>query len=93
MIGLYNTLGVPRPIVVVLSHRLLSFWLPTLGGIALAPILGIRLLKTRRAMDAKLRMEPGELLDLQDSHPGRWFCTTGATAGRNNEESSVERAR
>jgi glycosyltransferase 2 family protein len=38
MIGLYNTLGVPRPIavVVVLAYRLLSFWLPTLVGIALA---------------------------------------------------------
>ena len=38
MIGLYGTLGVPRPIavVVVLGYRLLSFWLPTLAGIALA---------------------------------------------------------
>jgi glycosyltransferase 2 family protein len=38
MIGLYDTLGVPRPIavVVVLGYRLLSFWLPTLAGIALA---------------------------------------------------------
>jgi hypothetical protein len=38
MIGLYATLGVPRPIavVVVLAYRLLSFWLPTLVGIALA---------------------------------------------------------
>ncbi len=38
MIGLYDTMGVPRPIavVVVLGYRLLSFWLPTLAGIALA---------------------------------------------------------
>ena len=38
MIGLYGTLGVPRPIavVVVLGYRLLSFWLPTLAGIAVA---------------------------------------------------------
>ena len=38
MVGLYNSLGVPRPIavVVVLAYRLLSFWLPTLIGIALA---------------------------------------------------------
>jgi uncharacterized membrane protein YbhN (UPF0104 family) len=38
MIGLYGTLGVPRPIgvVVVLAYRLPSFWLPTLVGIALA---------------------------------------------------------
>ena len=38
MIGLYGTLGVPRPIavVVVLTYRLISFWLPTLGGIGLA---------------------------------------------------------
>ena len=38
MIGLYSALGVPRPIavVVVLGYRLLSFWLPTLVGIALA---------------------------------------------------------
>ena len=38
MIGLYSTLGVPRPIavVVVLAYRLLSFWLPTLAGVALA---------------------------------------------------------
>ena len=38
MVGLYGTLGVPRPIavVVVLAYRLLSFWLPTLAGIAFA---------------------------------------------------------
>jgi len=38
MIGLYVTLAVPRPIavIVVLGYRLLSFWLPTLAGIALA---------------------------------------------------------
>ena len=42
MIGLYSTLGVPRPIavVVVLGYRLLSFWLPTLAGIALATYFG-----------------------------------------------------
>ena len=38
MVGLYSTLGVPRPIavVVVLAYRLVSFWLPTLAGVALA---------------------------------------------------------
>jgi hypothetical protein len=38
MIGLYDTLGVPRPtaVIVVLAYRLLSFWLPTLIGVALA---------------------------------------------------------
>jgi len=38
MVGLYGALGVPRPIavVVVLAYRLLSFWLPTLAGIAFA---------------------------------------------------------
>jgi glycosyltransferase 2 family protein len=38
MIGLYDTLGVPRPtaVVVVLAYRLVSFWLPTLIGVALA---------------------------------------------------------
>jgi len=38
MIGLYDTLGVPRPtaVVVVLAYLLLSFWLPTLIGVALA---------------------------------------------------------
>lgn len=38
MIALYSTLGVPRPIavIVVLAYRLISFWLPTLFGIALA---------------------------------------------------------
>jgi uncharacterized protein (TIRG00374 family) len=39
MVGLYRTLGVPTPIavVVVLVYRLISFWLPTLAGIALVP--------------------------------------------------------
>ncbi len=38
MVGLYATLGVSRPIavVVVLTYRLLSFWLPTLAAVALA---------------------------------------------------------
>jgi uncharacterized membrane protein YbhN (UPF0104 family) len=38
MVGLYSALGVPRPIavVVVLGYRFISFWLPTLTGIALA---------------------------------------------------------
>jgi uncharacterized membrane protein YbhN (UPF0104 family) len=38
MIGLYDILGVAKPIavIVVLGYRLLSFWLPTLAGIALA---------------------------------------------------------
>lgn len=39
MVELYRTLGVPTPIavVVVLVYRLISFWLPTLAGIALVP--------------------------------------------------------
>ena len=38
MIGLYGSLGVPRQVavVVILAYRLLSFWLPTLVGVALA---------------------------------------------------------
>jgi len=41
MVGLYTLLGVPKAaaIVVVLGYRLLSFWLPTLSGIALVPYL------------------------------------------------------
>lgn len=39
MVGLYAILGVPTAIavVVVLVYRLISFWLPTLAGIALVP--------------------------------------------------------
>ena len=41
MMGLYTLLGTPKPIavVVVLAYRLLSFWIPTLVGIALVPYL------------------------------------------------------
>jgi len=41
MVGLYSILGVPTAIavVVVLAYRLVSFWLPTLAGIALVPYL------------------------------------------------------
>jgi len=41
MVGLYTLLGVPKAaaIVVVLGYRLLSFWLPTLSGVALVPYL------------------------------------------------------
>ncbi|MGA2716637.1 MAG: YbhN family protein [Bryobacteraceae bacterium] len=41
MVGLYGALGVPTTIavVVVLVYRLLSFWLPTIAGIALVPYL------------------------------------------------------
>ena len=37
MVGLYTLLGAPRPIAViaVLTYRLLSFWIPTLVGVAL----------------------------------------------------------
>lgn len=44
MVALYVILGVPRTIaiVAVLGYRLLSFWLPTLIGIALVPFLGTR---------------------------------------------------
>jgi glycosyltransferase 2 family protein len=39
MVGLYSVLGVPTAIsvVVILVYRLLSFWIPTLVGIALVP--------------------------------------------------------
>lgn len=41
MLALYGTFGFPRAtlVVVVLAYRLLSFWLPTLAGIALVPYL------------------------------------------------------
>jgi len=41
MVGLYTILGVrdAGAIVVVLGYRLVSFWLPTLVGIALVPYL------------------------------------------------------
>ena len=41
MVGLYVLLGTPRPIAViaVLAYRLLSFWIPTLAGLALIPYL------------------------------------------------------
>jgi uncharacterized protein (TIRG00374 family) len=41
MMGLYTLLGAPKPtaVVVVLAYRLLSFWIPTLVGIALIPYL------------------------------------------------------
>lgn len=44
MVTLYVILGVPKPtaIIAVLGYRLLSFWLPTLLGIALVPVLGAR---------------------------------------------------
>ena len=37
MAALYGALGIPAPIavVVVLVYRLISFWLPTLAGVAL----------------------------------------------------------
>lgn len=42
MVGLYAVMGVPKSaaIVAVLGYRLLSFWIPTLFGIALLPYLG-----------------------------------------------------
>lgn len=41
MVGLYRLLDVPKPtaVVVVLAYRALSFWLPTLIGLALIPYL------------------------------------------------------
>ena len=41
MMGLYTLLGAPKPtaVVVVLVYRLLSFWIPTLVGIASIPYL------------------------------------------------------
>lgn len=54
MVGLYAILGVPKAgaIVVVLGYRLLSFWLPTLVGIALVPYLERRASNPNRAADA-----------------------------------------
>ena len=42
MVALYVVLGVPKPtaIVAVLGYRLLSFWLPTIIGIASVTLLG-----------------------------------------------------
>jgi glycosyltransferase 2 family protein len=44
MVALYVVLGVPKPtaIIAVLGYRLLSFWLPTLLGVGLVPLLGAR---------------------------------------------------
>jgi uncharacterized protein (TIRG00374 family) len=58
MIGLYGTLGVPRPIavVVVLGYRLLSFWLPTLAGIALATYFEHSLFVRSDDSDAPVRV-------------------------------------
>jgi uncharacterized protein (TIRG00374 family) len=41
MVALYHSLNIPSHIVVVvvLAYRFLSFWLPTLLGIVLAPYL------------------------------------------------------
>jgi uncharacterized protein (TIRG00374 family) len=41
MAALYNGLGVPAPVtvVVILAYRLISFWLPTLVGFPLVPYL------------------------------------------------------
>lgn len=41
MLALYGGFGIPRSslVIVVLAYRLLSFWLPTLAGIALVPYL------------------------------------------------------
>lgn len=50
MVALYVLLGVPKPtaIVAVLGYRLFSFWLPTVIGIALVPVLGTRGKQTAR---------------------------------------------
>ena len=52
MVALYVLLGVPKPtaIVAVLGYRLFSFWLPTVIGIALVPVLGTRGEQTAREM-------------------------------------------
>src|SRR6185312_16253813 len=49
MVALYVLLGVPKPaaIVAVLGYRLFSFWLPTIIGIALVPLLDMRGEQTR----------------------------------------------
>jgi glycosyltransferase 2 family protein len=41
MVGIYTLLGAPKPVTVVavLAYRLLSFWIPTLVGVALGPYL------------------------------------------------------
>ena len=42
MVALYESLGVPSAVavVVILSYRLLSFWIPVLLGLSLIPLLG-----------------------------------------------------
>jgi uncharacterized protein (TIRG00374 family) len=41
MVALYAILGIPKTaaVIAVLGYRLVSFWLPTIGGIALVPFL------------------------------------------------------
>jgi uncharacterized protein (TIRG00374 family) len=41
MLAIYVSVGVPsaEAIVAILGYRVLSFWLPVLGGFALVPIL------------------------------------------------------
>jgi glycosyltransferase 2 family protein len=41
MVGLFTLLGTPRPsaVVAVLAYRLLSFWIPTIAGVAMVPYL------------------------------------------------------
>jgi uncharacterized protein (TIRG00374 family) len=59
MVGLYSTLGVPRPIavVVVLAYRLLSFWLPTLAGVALATYFERSTAGFRTALDQAAHLD------------------------------------
>jgi len=47
MVALYHALGVPVPtaVLVVLSYRAISFWLPTLVGVPLVPLLERRTLR------------------------------------------------
>jgi uncharacterized membrane protein YbhN (UPF0104 family) len=69
MIGLYATLGVPRPIavVVVLAYRLISFWLPTLIGIGLATYFEHSTAKTEtlRQKDTS----PNSRIKVERGHP------------------------
>jgi uncharacterized protein (TIRG00374 family) len=57
MAALYNGLGVPDPVtvVVILAYRLISFWLPTLVGFPLVPYLQ----RATREQSAKAERERG----------------------------------
>jgi uncharacterized protein (TIRG00374 family) len=57
MIGLYATLGTPTDVgfIVVLSYRVISFWIPTLLGLVAAPYLERASLQGRQVVAFSLR--------------------------------------